>query len=84
MNPGDFLVRLRVLLASDLLTATDRPVNAIATAVGYASESAFGRAFRLATGSTPTQFADRPRKKPTTTPAWWGSHLSMSNGQLTT
>ena len=64
MNPGDFLVRLRVLLASDLLTATDRPVNAIATAVGYASESAFGRAFRLATGSTPTQFRRSARDTP--------------------
>ncbi|MFF8593844.1 AraC family transcriptional regulator [Streptomyces sp. NPDC015220] len=55
MNPGDFLTRLRMLLAADMLTRTDDPVAVVAAAVGYASESAFGRAFRLTTGDTPAR-----------------------------
>ncbi|WP_234534713.1 AraC family transcriptional regulator [Streptomyces shenzhenensis] len=55
MNPGDFLTRLRMLLAADMLTRTDHSVAAVADAVGYASESAFGRAFRVTTGETPAR-----------------------------
>lgn len=55
MSPGDFLTRLRMLLATDMLTRTDRSVAAIAAAVGYGSESSFGRIFRLTTGDTPAQ-----------------------------
>ena len=55
MTPGDFLTRLRILLAADLLTSTDYSISSIATAVGYGSESAFGRAFRLVTGSSPAR-----------------------------
>lgn len=64
MNPGDFLTRLRMLLAADMLTRTDRSVAAVAAAVGYASESAFGRAFRVTTGATPARLrraAQAPR-----------------------
>jgi AraC family transcriptional activator of mtrCDE len=39
-----------------MLTESDRPVSAVAAAVGYRSESAFGRAFRLATATTPARF----------------------------
>lgn len=56
MTVGDFLARVRMLTAADLLTSTDWTVGAVATAVGYRSESAFGRAFRLATDSTPARF----------------------------
>ena len=63
MNPGDFLTRLRMLLAADLLTGTDRPVSSIATAVGYGSESAFGQAFRLVTGSTPARLRRSAREQ---------------------
>ncbi|MDX3237273.1 AraC family transcriptional regulator [Streptomyces sp. ME03-5709C] len=63
MNPGDYLTRLRMLLAADLLTGTDRPVGAVAATVGYGSESAFGRAFRLATGSTPARLRRAARKR---------------------
>lgn len=63
MSPGDFLTRLRMLVAADLLTGTDRPVSSIATAVGYSSESAFGRAFRLITGSTPARLRRAAQEK---------------------
>jgi AraC family transcriptional activator of mtrCDE len=56
MAVGEFLTRLRMVIAADMLTDSDRPVSVISGAVGYRSESAFGRAFRLATGSTPAQF----------------------------
>lgn len=55
MNAGEFLMRLRMLLAAELLTESEQPVAAVAAAVGYASESAFGRAFRLAAGDTPAR-----------------------------
>ncbi|WP_329260467.1 AraC family transcriptional regulator [Actinoallomurus sp. NBC_01490] len=56
MTVGALLAHIRLMTAADLLTDTDFPVAAVATEVGYRSESAFSRAFRLATGSTPARF----------------------------
>jgi AraC family transcriptional activator of mtrCDE len=56
MTVGDFLIRIRMMLAADLLTSGDTTIGAIAAEVGYRSESAFGHAFRAATGSTPARF----------------------------
>jgi AraC family transcriptional regulator, activator of mtrCDE len=56
MTVGAFLTHVRMMVAADLLTETDRTVAAVAADVGYHSESAFGRAFRLAGGSTPARF----------------------------
>ncbi|MFF3946324.1 helix-turn-helix domain-containing protein [Streptomyces sp. NPDC001902] len=56
MNAGEFLMRLRMLLAAELLTESEQPVAAVAAAVGYA----FGRAFRLAAGDTPPGSVARP------------------------
>jgi AraC family transcriptional activator of mtrCDE len=53
---GQFVTGLRMAIAADLLAGGDRSVGAVAAAVGYRSESAFGRAFRLATGTTPARF----------------------------
>jgi AraC family transcriptional activator of mtrCDE len=69
MAVGEFMTGLRMAIAADMLAEGDRSVSAIATAVGYRSESAFGRAFRLATGSTPARFranarSTTPRKAP--------------------
>jgi AraC family transcriptional activator of mtrCDE len=49
-----------------MLADGDRSVSAIAAAVGYRSESAFGRAFRLATATTPARF--RANARPATPP----------------
>lgn len=56
MTVGTFLTHIRMMIAADLLTETDLTVAAVAAEVGYHSESAFGRAFRLASGSTPARF----------------------------
>jgi AraC family transcriptional activator of mtrCDE len=56
MTVGAFLTHVRMMIAADLLTGTDRTVAAVAAEVGYHSESAFSRAFRLASGSTPARF----------------------------
>ena len=59
MSVGDFLTKIRMMTAAELLITTDQPVSVVAARVGYQSESAFGRAFRLATATTPAQFRRR-------------------------
>ncbi|XVV10724.1 cupin domain-containing protein [Actinoplanes sp. CA-131856] len=54
MGVADFVTRTRMTVAADLLTGTERGLDDIAGAVGYRSASAFGKAFRAATGSTPS------------------------------
>jgi AraC family transcriptional activator of mtrCDE len=61
MAVGELVTRIRMMLAAEMLTDSDRPVNAVAAAVGYRSESAFGRAFRLATATTPARFRRNAR-----------------------
>jgi AraC-like DNA-binding protein len=56
MTVGAFLAHIRLMVAADLLVDTGMTVAAVAVEVGYHSESAFSRAFRLATGSTPARF----------------------------
>jgi AraC family transcriptional regulator, activator of mtrCDE len=53
---GQFVTRLRMMIAADLLATGDESVTAVADAVGYRSASAFGRAFRAATSTNPIQF----------------------------
>jgi AraC family transcriptional activator of mtrCDE len=67
MAVGEFMTGLRMAIAADMLADGDRTVNAIAAAVGYRSESAFGRAFRLATATTPARF--RANARPVGQPA---------------
>jgi AraC family transcriptional regulator, activator of mtrCDE len=52
---AEFLTRIRMTIAADLLTTTGRSLDAIAEAVGYSSTSAFGKAFRTTTGTTPSR-----------------------------
>jgi AraC family transcriptional activator of mtrCDE len=51
-----FVTGLRMMVAADLLTDRDLTVATVAGRVGYRSESAFSRAFREATGSTPGRY----------------------------
>lgn len=53
---GAFLARTRLMTASEMLRTTDETVASVAAQVGYRSESAFSRAFREATGTTPARF----------------------------
>jgi AraC family transcriptional activator of mtrCDE len=56
MTVGQFVTRLRMMIAADLLADGRRSVSAVADAVGYRSASAFGRAFRAATSTSPARF----------------------------
>lgn len=57
------LMDSRMDLAQYLLRSTDRSVAEISTAVGYADNAAFFRAFRQHTGRTPAQYRREKREK---------------------
>lgn len=52
----DFVSKVRLRKAADLLTTTDLPIKVVANSVGYGSRSHFSRAFRAAYGADPTSF----------------------------
>ena len=58
LTPGQFITKTRIATASRLLRETDQSVADIALACGFYDHSAFTRAFRAATGVTPTQFRE--------------------------
>jgi AraC-like DNA-binding protein len=55
-TPIDFVQKVRLRLAAQLLTTTDLPVKVIASSIGYASRSYFSRAFRAAYGADPKTY----------------------------
>lgn len=55
-GPMEFLKEIRLTRAARLLRRGDRPVKAIAAAVGYESRSAFSRAFHERYGLAPVDF----------------------------
>jgi PAS domain S-box-containing protein len=56
LTPSHLITQTRLAAASRLLRETDRQVADIAVECGFYDHSAFTRAFRSATGSTPTEF----------------------------
>jgi AraC-like DNA-binding protein len=56
MTPGDFLQRLRITKAAELLQSTQRPVTDIAFACGFTTSQYFSNVFRKHFGATPTTF----------------------------
>ncbi|RBP47995.1 AraC family transcriptional regulator [Roseimicrobium gellanilyticum] len=56
LTPGQIITQARIQMASRLLQETEGSVAEIALACGYCDHSAFTRAFREATGVTPSQF----------------------------
>lgn len=56
MAVADFLTRLRMAIASELLLNTRRSSGDIGMEVGYQSEAAFGKAFRSKVGHTPGRY----------------------------
>jgi PAS domain S-box-containing protein len=59
LTPSQLITQTRLAAAAQLLTDTDRSVADIALACGFYDHSAFTRAFRSATGRTPTEFRAR-------------------------
>lgn len=55
-SPGNYLIEARLAQAADLLSATTKPLAAIAESVGYASDATFSRAFARAYGTTPSSY----------------------------
>lgn len=53
MNPGDYILRVRLLMARRQLEETSHPVGQIALDCGFYDQSHFTRAFRNATGLSP-------------------------------
>ncbi len=58
-TPMEYLTRWRMLLAGDRLTNSGDSIAAIASMLGYESESAFGKAFRRTMGCSPRQHSRR-------------------------
>ena len=58
LTPGQLITQARLDEAARLLHATEDSVAEIALACGFCDHSAFSRAFRMATGMTPTAFRE--------------------------
>jgi transcriptional regulator GlxA family with amidase domain len=59
MSPLEYVHRLRIEEAKQMLETGDAPVETIAGEVGYQDTSFFGRLFRRRVGMTPTQYRRR-------------------------
>lgn len=59
MPPTQYIIRVRVAVATRLLHETQKPVTEIAHACGFYDHSAFARVIRQVTGLTPTQIRQR-------------------------
>ena len=58
-SPGEYLTRLRLTRAKELLRATDLPVSEVAYRVGMENTSYFISVFRAREGATPQQYRRR-------------------------
>jgi len=56
ISPNQLIMQTRLTAAAQLLRETDRSISDIAYATGFYDHSAMTRAFRSATGTTPTEF----------------------------
>lgn len=59
-----YVQQSQVLRAMSLLATGDRTITDVATAVGFASPSAFTRAFQAITGESPSAYGRRVRARP--------------------
>lgn len=63
MSFRDYLTKVRVEKAADLLRLTDKTVAEIASLVGYEDDTFFYRAFRRCLGVTPSRYRAEKREK---------------------
>jgi AraC family transcriptional regulator, activator of mtrCDE len=63
MTVFEFVTRVRMAMACDLLRHTRRNAGDIGMAVGYQSEAAFGKAFRQHVGELPGQYRRRHERE---------------------
>lgn len=57
--PRDYLLKLRLKLAAQMLRGSKRSISSIGYEVGYRSESAFSNAFKREAGCSPSEFRER-------------------------
>lgn len=57
--PSDYLIEYRIEQAKKLLSETDISITAAARSAGYENNLYFSRAFRKATGMSPTEYRNR-------------------------
>ncbi|MEG0384381.1 MAG: AraC family transcriptional regulator [Solibacillus sp.] len=75
-KPIDYLTRLRIEHAKDLLQRTNDPLRTIALKVGFNDEYYFNRRFKQVEGIPPKQFA-RIRKQKVTVKDWTGHEVEI-------
>jgi transcriptional regulator GlxA family with amidase domain len=56
LPPNQYLIRMRVMAARDLLVTENRPIADIAYALGFADDTLFIRQFKSRMGMTPLQY----------------------------
>ena len=56
LTPTEYINRLRINQAKELLSNTDMSVCEIAEAVGFADQNYFGRVFKKQTGTSPKKY----------------------------
>jgi len=66
MPPMTYLRNWRMQVAAGLLAGSSHTLLRIATRVGYDSEAAFSRAFKRATGVSPSAWREKPQPKAVT------------------
>lgn len=62
LSPRRYVLRARVDRAATLLTTTDAPIAAVATATGFYDQAVLTRTFGRLTGQTPAQFRRASRE----------------------
>jgi AraC-like DNA-binding protein len=59
ITTSQFITKIRIDAASEMLRSGDRPIAEVANACGYFDQSAFSRVFRRTVGLTPRQYRAR-------------------------
>ena len=63
MTPQEYMIRMRVIEACDLLARTNQPVTSVALEAGFYDHSDFARQFRRQMGQTASQYCAGHRGK---------------------
>lgn len=63
MTPQEYMIRMRVIEACDLLTRTNQPVTTVALEAGFYDHSDFARQFRKQMGQTASRYRQERRQE---------------------
>ncbi len=63
MTPQDYMIRMRVIEACELLARTNQPVTTVALEAGFYDHSDFARQFRRQMGQTASQYRQERRQE---------------------